>query len=520
LTAQLSAKLPIHDVLDAVKSALGADGVAVLIAPPGAGKTTAVAPALLNEAWCDGTIIITSPRRVAARASAERMAHMLGEKPGETVGYVTRLDTKQSDATRILVMTEAILVNRLVDDPELSGVSAVLFDEAHERHLDSDLGLALMLESRAVLREDLRVLIMSATIDGARFGNVMGEGTAIIESEGRSHPLDIRWLGSRAELRLEDHMAQAIREALREETEGDLLAFLPGVGEIERVRERLEGKVGGTLILPLHGQVEPASQRAAIQRDPEGRRRIVLATSIAETSLTLDGVRIVVDSGLARVAEYDRAAGTTHLVTKRASQAAATQRAGRAARQEAGVAYRLWEEGGHGGRPEFAEPEIVTQDLAPLILKLAKWGARDPSDLAWLDEPPEASVAAAQDRLRKLGALDESGAITDWGNQIARLPMNPASAAAVLFGARGGQAREAAELVLLMQERGTRQAGCLCQGIGAALGEGGGSPDCGKRACGHQSGSLSSLRYARQYCAATRCNGRTLAHRWRARFCA
>ena len=446
--------LPIYDVLDELKQALNASGAAVLVAPPGAGKTTAIAPELLNEDWCDGTIILTSPRRVAARAAAERMAQMLGEKPGETIGYLTRLDSKQSAKTRVLVMTEAIFVNRLVDDPELTGVSAVLFDEAHERHLDSDLGLALALETCSILREDLRVLVMSATIDGARFAKLLGEGAKTIESEGRSFPLDIRWLGSSPQMRLDDAMTSAIMTAWRDEDAGDILAFLPGVGEIERVRERLEAKLPDTPILPLHGQVDPAAQRAAIARDKQGRRRVVLATAIAETSLTLDGVSIVVDSGVARMAEHDRAAGTTHLVTRRASQAAATQRAGRAARQGPGTAYRLWEEGGHGGRPEFAPPEIETVDLTPLMLKLAKWGTSDPGSLAWLDNPPKPSVAAAQDRLQKLGALDEKGAITIWGDKISQLPMDPVAGAAVLFGAKADEAEQAAQLVLLMQERG------------------------------------------------------------------
>ena len=324
--------LPIHAVLPDLLDALRMHSGAVLVAPPGAGKTTAVAPALLDQPWCNGTVILTSPRRVAARAAAERMAQALGEKPGETIGYLTRLDTKRSARTRVLVMTEAIFVNTVLADPELAGVSAVLFDEAHERHLDSDLGLALALESRAVLREDLRVLVMSATIDGARFRALLGDDARMIESAGRA-------------------------------------------------RERLEGRLPNALVLPLHGQVDPAGQRAAIRRDPEGRRRIVLATAIAETSLTLDGVSIVVDAGLSRRAEFDRAAGTTRLVTHRASQAAAAQRAGRAARQGPGVAYRLWEEAGHAGRPAFDPPEMETADLAPLVLALAQWGTGDPGEL-------------------------------------------------------------------------------------------------------------------------------------------
>ncbi len=433
--------------------ALVEHGAAVLVAPPGAGKTTAVAPALLEQDWCKGQIILTSPRRVAARAAAERMAELLGEMPGETVGYLTRLDSKSSARTRILVVTEAIFVNRIVEDPELTGVSAVLFDEAHERHLDSDLGLALALESRSVLREDLRVLVMSATIDGARFADLLGEDTPVIESEGRAYSLEIRWLGSSPDLRIEDAMTNAIMQAWRDE-EGDILAFLPGVGEIERTRERLEDRLSGTPILPLHGQVQPAQQRAAIRRDPDGRRRIVLASAIAETSLTLDGVRVVVDSGLARMAEFDKGAGTTHLVTRGASQAASAQRAGRAARQGPGVAYRLWEEHGHAGRPEFAPPEIEVADLAPPVLALAKWGTTDPASLPWLDPPPASSIAAARLQLEKLGALDADGRITDWGEAIAALPLDPSSAAAVLFGAKAGQAKEAAQMVLLLQERG------------------------------------------------------------------
>ncbi len=448
----MSLDLPITSVLPEIRAALAGAGAGVLIAPPGAGKTTAVAPDLLTAPWCSGQIIMTSPRRVAARAAAERMAELLGEAPGETVGYMTRLDSKVSAKTRILVVTEAILVNRLVEDPELPGVSALLFDEAHERALDSDLGLALALETRAVLREDLRVLVMSATIDGARFAKLLGEGAAVIESEGRSFPLAIKWLGGDASQTIEDRMAAAILTAWREET-GDILAFLPGVREIERVRERLEARLSNTPIHALHGQIEAPLQRAAIRRDLEGRRRIVLATAIAETSLTLDGVSVVVDSGLARLAEFDRAAGTTHLVTRRASQASAAQRAGRAARQGPGVAYRLWEEAGHAGRPAFTPAEILQADLAPLLLRLAKWGTADPAGLPWLDPPPEASVAAARGALEALGALAD-GRITPLGQAIASLPMAPDQAATVLHGAAAGCGEDAARLVMLLQERG------------------------------------------------------------------
>jgi ATP-dependent helicase HrpB len=425
---------------------------AVLIAPPGAGKTTAVGPALLEEVWCTGTVVLLSPRRLAARAAAERMSELLGEQPGQTVGYLTRLDSKRSAATRVLVMTEAIFVSTILGDPELAGVSAVLFDEAHERHLDSDLGLALAIESQQVLRPDLRLVVMSATIDGARFAGLLG-GAPVIESAGKAFPLAFCWLGARPELRLEEAMAGAILTAWREEN-GDVLAFLPGVREIERTAERLANKLPNALVLPLHGQCEPAAQRLAIRRDPEGRRRIVLATAIAETSLTLEGISAVVDAGFSRRAEYDKAAGVTRLVTHRASQAAAAQRAGRAARQGPGVAYRLWEEAAHAGRPQFDPPEMLVSDLAPLLLALAQWGAGDPATLPWLDPPPVASLAAARAKLLSLGAIDGEGRITGHGKAMARLPMDPPLAHMLLFAAGHGAANAAARLALLLQERG------------------------------------------------------------------
>lgn len=449
----MTAGLPIDAVLPDLKAAMRAHVGAVLVAPPGAGKTTTVAPALLGEPWCRGRIIVTSPRRVAARAAAERMAELIGEKPGETVGYATRLDSRRSARTRVLVVTEAIFVNRILDDPELTGVSAVLFDEAHERNLDGDLGLALALEAQEVLRSDLRLLAMSATIDGARFAAMMGPKTPIIASAGQAHPLETVWLGRSSDLPVEDAMAGAILSAWRERT-GDILAFLPGVREIERVRERLAQRLPHTPVLPLHGQIEPSGQRAAIRPDAEGRRRIVLATAIAETSVTLDGVSVVVDSGLARRAEFDRGAGMTHLVTRRASQAAAAQRAGRAARQGPGVVYRLWEEAAHAGRPAFDPPAIATADLAPLVLQTAKWGSADPAALRWLDPPPAASVAAAKAHLHMLGALDHCGRITARGLALAAFPLEPALAAIVLFGAQEGAGETAARVALLLQERG------------------------------------------------------------------
>lgn len=449
----MQSDLPIHAVLPDLLAALREQPGAVLIAPPGAGKTTAVAPALIGEPWCAGTVIILSPRRVAARAAAERMAEMLGEQPGGTVGYLTRLDSKRSARTRILVMTEAIFVATILADPELSGVSAVLFDEAHERHLDSDLGLAVAIESQQVLRPDLRLVPMSATIDGERFAALLGPGTPVIESEGKAHPLNLRWLGAAPDKRIEEAMTSAILTAFREEG-ADILAFLPGVAEITRTAERLAERLPGTPILPLHGQCEPAAQRQAIRRDPQGRRRIVLATAIAETSLTLDGVGVVVDCGLSRRAEYDKAAGVTRLVTHRASQAAAAQRAGRAARQGPGVAYRLWEEAAHAGRPAFEAPEMLTSDLAPLALALAQWGAGAVEEMAWIDPPPAAALAAAHAKLVALGALDSDHHITGHGRAMASLPMGPELAHMLIFAAERGTEKTAARLALLLQERG------------------------------------------------------------------
>ncbi|CAH0497322.1 ATP-dependent helicase HrpB [Novosphingobium sp. CECT 9465] len=444
--------LPIHAVLPDLLAVLRERSSAVLIAPPGAGKTTAVAPALLGAPWCTGQVIVLSPRRVAARAAAERMAELLGEEAGDTIGYITRLDARRSAKTRVLVMTEAIFVATILADPELSGVSAVLFDEAHERHLDSDLGLALAIEAQGVLREDLRIVVMSATIDGSRFAALM-DGAPVIESQGKAHPLTIRWLGARPDVKIEPAMASAIQTAWREER-GDILAFLPGVAQIERTLALLEERLPSALVLPLHGQVEPAAQRTAIRRDAQGRRRIVLATSIAETSLTLDGVSVVVDAGLSRRAEFDKAAGVTRLITTRASQASAAQRAGRAARQGPGVAYRLWEEAAHAGRPAFDPPEVMTSDLAPLALTLAQWGAGEVAAMAWLDPPPVPAMTTARAALAALGALDREGRITPHGRAMARLPMEPALAHMLLFAAERGQAVEAARLALLLQERG------------------------------------------------------------------
>ncbi len=446
------ADLPIHDVLPDLLAALRAGSNAVLVAPPGAGKTTAVAPALLGEPWCGGEILLLSPRRLAARAAAERMAELAGEPVGGKIGYATRLDTKRSKATRITVLTEGIFLKRIQTDPELAGVSAVLFDEVHERSLDGDFGLALALDAQAALRPDLRLVAMSATLDGARFGALMG-GAPVIESEGRAFPIELIHLGRAAEKRIEDEMAPAIRRALAD-GEGSLLAFLPGVAEIERTAERLGALPADVDLHRLHGSLDPRDQRAAIAPSPPGRRKVVLATSIAETSLTLDGVRIVVDSGLARRPRYDRAAGLTRLVTERASQAAVTQRAGRAGRQGPGRVYRLWEEAATQALPRFDPPEILEADLSALLLDCAIWGVADPRSLNWLDPPPAAAIDEARKRLTSLGALDEAGRPTAHGRAVADLPLPPRLAHMLIEAEARGWGMLAAEVAVLLSERG------------------------------------------------------------------
>jgi ATP-dependent helicase HrpB len=448
--------LPIHAVLPDLLAALRAGPNAVLVAPPGAGKTTAVAPALLQEPWCTGAILLLSPRRLAARAAAERMAELAGERVGGTIGYATRLDTKRSARTRILVLTEGIFRNRIQADPELAGVSAVLFDEVHERSLDSDFGLALALDAQSALRPDLRLVAMSATLDGERFAALMAQDdrpAPLVESEGRSFPIDLRHVGRSAEARIEDEMASAIRRALAE-ADGSLLAFLPGVAEIERTAERLDGLPGDVDLHRLHGSLDPAAQRTAIRPPPPGRRKLVLATSIAETSLTLDGVRIVVDSGLARRPRYDRSAGITRLVTERASRAATTQRAGRAGRQGPGIVYRLWEEAATAGLPRFDPPEIAEADLSALLLDCAIWGVSDPRELKWLDPPSPAAVEEARRRLLSLGALAGDGRPTAHGRAIAALPLPPRLAHMLVEAQARGWGRTAAELAVLLSERG------------------------------------------------------------------
>ena len=446
------APLPVLAVLPDLLAALRTGSNAVLVAPPGAGKTTAVAPALLGEAWCTGEILLLSPRRLAARAAAERMAALAGEPVGRTFGYATRLDTKRSAATRVTVVTEGIFANRIQADPELAGVAAVLFDEVHERSLDGDFGLALALDAQEGLRPDLRLVAMSATLDGARFSALMGEAP-VIESEGRSHPLDLRYIGRAADTRVEDAVAAACRRALAADT-GGILAFLPGVAEIERTAERLADLPADVALHRLHGQVDPAAQRAAIRAEPDGRRKLVLATGIAETSLTLDGIRVVIDPGLSRRPRYDRGAGLTRLVTERASRASVDQRAGRAARQGPGVAYRLWEEAATAGLPRFDPPEIAEADLSALVLATAIWGVTDPRALRWLDPPTPAAIAEARERLRALDTIAADGRPTPHGRAIAALPMPPRLAHMLLRAGERGMAAVAAEAAVLLSERG------------------------------------------------------------------
>ena len=411
-----------------------------------------VAPALLAETWCSGQILLLSPRRLAARMAAERIAELMSQPVGGLVGYATRMDSKQSAATRILVLTEGIFRNRIIADPELAGVSAVLFDEVHERSVDSDFGLALALEAQAAFRPELRLVAMSATLDGMRFSQLMGNAP-VIESEGKTWPLTLHYVGRRAEQPIEDEVARAARLALTEH-DGDVLVFLPGVREIDRVAERLASLPSDIIVHKLHGQVDPADQRMSVRPDQQDRRKIILATNIAETSLTIDGVRIVIDSGLARRARFDQSAGVTRLVTERASLSAATQRAGRAARQGPGAAYRLWEEAGNGGLPPFDPPEILECDLAPLLLDCALWGEREPCNLRWLDPPPIGALKEARKALLGVDAIDDNGHITLHGRALAEIPLPPNLAHMVVTAATSGQSEQAATLALLIQERG------------------------------------------------------------------
>ncbi|PKP98503.1 MAG: ATP-dependent helicase HrpB, partial [Alphaproteobacteria bacterium HGW-Alphaproteobacteria-13] len=392
-------------------------------------------------------------RRLAARAAAERIAEEMGEKVGGTVGYATRLDSRQSAATRLLVMTPGLFRNRILADPELSGVSAVLFDEVHERSLDGDFALALAIDAQQGLRDELRLVAMSATLDGARFAALLGDAP-VVRSEGKSWPLDLRHIGRRAEDRLEASVLATVRQAMADEEEGDMLAFLPGAADIERAAAAVEAAGLPLVVHRLHGQIDPAQQRKALVRDAGGARKLILATSIAETSLTIDGVRIVIDAGLSRRPRFDKAAGIARLVTERASQASATQRAGRAARQGPGVAYRLWEAAATAGMPPFDPPEIHENDLMPVVLDCASWGIVDPRQLGWLDPPSPAAIAEAKARLQAIGALGDDGRITAHGQALAAIPLPVPLAHMLIKAARAGESEEAARLAVLLTEPG------------------------------------------------------------------
>jgi len=418
--------LPIHEILPALKDALRTRPSAVLQAPPGAGKTTHVPWTLLNEPWLAGkSILMLEPRRLAARAAAARMADVLGESVGETVGYRIRFDSKVSAKTRIEVLTEGILTRRLQSDPGLEGVGLVIFDEFHERHLHGDLALALCLDSRRVLREDLKLLVMSATLDGEAVAAVLG-GAPVLTSSGRQFPVDVRYAAVDAGERLPDTVAQAVLRAL-ERDPGDVLAFLPGAWEIRRTQHLLEPLLKGQAVdvYPLYGDLPWDAQDRAIRPGDRARRRIILATPIAETSITIEGIGIVIDSGFVRVPEFDPRTGLTRLTTRRISRASAEQRTGRAGRLGPGACERLWTEATQRGLTARPIPEIRAADLAPLALELAQWGARNADTLAWLDPPPAAALAQARGLLTQLGALDQQGAITASGRAMAALPVHP-----------------------------------------------------------------------------------------------
>ena len=447
--------LPIHEALPALKAALASQNTAILVAPPGAGKTTVVPLELLREPWlAAGRIIVLEPRRLAARAAAQRMSDTLGEPVGETVGFRVRMQSKVSARTRIEVVTEGVFTRMILADPALSGVAAVIFDEFHERSLDADLGLALARDAQQVLREDLRILIMSATLDGAAISRRLGDAP-VIESLGRMYPVETHYLGRDAGQRIEEQTARAVEVALAEQT-GGLLVFLPGQGEILRTAERLvERRLRADVeVRPLYGALDPRDQDRAIAPAGPGRRKVVLATSIAETSLTLQGVRVVIDAGQARVPRFDPASGLTRLATVRVSRAAADQRRGRAGRTEPGVCYRLWDEAETRTLPAFADPEILEADLSGLALDLARWGTKDPALLTFLDPPPSAAFAEARSLLGRLEALDREGVLTPHGRALADMPLPPRLAHMVLRAAESGQAPRAARIAALVSERG------------------------------------------------------------------
>jgi ATP-dependent helicase HrpB len=447
--------LPIDAVLDELSQTLARSNAAVLVAPPGAGKTTRVPLALLDAPWVKGKkIIVLEPRRIAARASAERMAKTLDERAGETVGYRVRFGSKVSRATRIEVVTEGIFSRQILDDPELSDVAVVLFDEFHERSLDADLGLALARDAQTGLREDLRILVMSATLDGARVARLLGDAP-VVASEGRAFAVETRYLGRKPDVPLERQMTDAVLAALRADP-GSVLAFLPGAAEIRRTEGFLKERIHDASIevVPLFGALDAAVQDRAIAPAPKDCRKVVLATSIAETSLTIEGVRIVVDSGLARVPRYEPDIGLTRLETVRASRAAVDQRRGRAGRTEPGICYRLWDEPQTASLVPFTPPEILSADLSSLVLDVAQWGVNDPTTLPFLDPPPAPALKEAKSLLRELGALDADDRITAEGKSLRALALPPRLSRMIVDSERFGSAEPAAAIAAILTERG------------------------------------------------------------------
>lgn len=463
--------LPIDAVLPALRKALVDRDEAVLEAPPGAGKTTRVPLALLHESWLAGqSILMLEPRRLAARAAAERLASELGEKVGETVGYRIRLESKVGPDTRIEVITEGVLTRRLQEDPSLEGVGLLIFDEYHERSLDADLALALSLNGRALFRDEqpLKILLMSATLEGERLSSLLNDAP-VISSEGRMFPVSMHWgRPFQPGEFIEPRVVQTVLDALGNEA-GSLLVFLPGQAEIRRVNQQLAEALGersDVMLCPLHGELDLSAQRAAIEPAPEDKRKVVLATNIAETSLTINGVRVVIDAGLARVPRFDPGSGMTRLDTQRISRASATQRAGRAGRLEPGVCYRLWSEAQHDQLAVHGTAEILQADLAGLALQLARWGV-EPAQLVWLDAPPAAAYARAQDLLARLGALTrkpgEDWKLTPHGQAMAEVPAHPRIAHLLLRGQELGLGALACDVAALLGERD------ILRGAGADL---------------------------------------------------
>ncbi|KZL22030.1 ATP-dependent RNA helicase HrpB [Pseudovibrio axinellae] len=449
-----SSPLPIDAILPQLLTALEQSCNAVLVAEPGAGKTTRVPLALLGAAWRgDGKVIVLEPRRLAARAAARRMAQTLGEAVGETVGYRVRMDSKVSTKTRIEVVTEGVFTRMILDDPELSGISAVLFDEFHERSMDGDLGLALALDVQEALRDDLRIVPMSATLDAAGVSQLLGDAP-VLKSEGRQYPVATQYIGRDPRGRLEDQVARAVRSALIEDS-GSVLVFLPGQGEIKRTQSLLEGRVpADTDIAPLYGALDSKAQDFAVRPAKSGRRKVVLTTAIAQTSLTIEGVRIVIDSGLSRVPRYDPQTGLTRLETVKVSRATAEQRKGRAGRVEPGTCYRLWEEAQTKALPAAEKPEILESDLSGLVLDVANWGVTDPTQLKFMTPPPAAAWSEAKDLLQELDALDADGALTTAGRDLAGLPLHPRLGHMLVQAAHEEQAELASLIAVIIGEHG------------------------------------------------------------------